>query len=124
LQHLRETGIHVAVLANAEEELAEALLAHAHLRAFFDPVISAEVVQRLKPAPEPYHLAAERVGVPIEKIRLVSAHAWDVAGALAAGSAAAFVLRPGLPFDPLVDRPDIVGEGLTDVVERIVAAKV
>jgi 2-haloacid dehalogenase len=123
LERLREAGIRLAILANAEEDLAEAQLAHAHLRAFFDQVISADAVRRLKPAPEPYRLAAERLGVSIGEIRLVSAHAWDVAGALDAGCAAAFVLRPGLPFDPPVDQPDIVGEGLTDVVERIVVAE-
>jgi 2-haloacid dehalogenase len=122
LDRLRDAGIRLAILANAEEDLAKAQLAHTHLREFFDQVISADAARRLKPAPETYRLAAERLGVPIGEIRLVSAHAWDVAGALDAGATAAFVLRPGLPFDPLVDKPDIVGEGLTDVVEHIVAA--
>jgi 2-haloacid dehalogenase len=33
-------------------------------------------VRRLKPAPEPYLMAAERLGVAIAEIRLVAAHAW------------------------------------------------
>ena len=53
--------------------------------------------------------------------RLVAAHAWDVAGALAAGCAAAFVRRRGKVPSPLGDRPDIVGDDLGEVVARIIA---
>jgi 2-haloacid dehalogenase len=38
-------------------------------------------VGRLKPAPEPYVVAAERLGVAVDQVRLIAAHAWDVAGA-------------------------------------------
>ena len=46
-------------------------------------------LQALKPRPEPYRLVAESFGVPIGDVRLVAAHAWDIAGALAAGCTAA-----------------------------------
>jgi len=84
-------------------------------------VLSADAVRRLKPAPEPYLLAAERLGVAIGEVRLVAAHAWDVAGATRAGCAAAFVARPGKVLDPLADPPDIVGADLTEVAEHILA---
>jgi 2-haloacid dehalogenase len=120
LERLRAAGLRLAVLTNATAEVAEAQLAHVGLRASFEQVLSADAVRRLKPAPEPYRWAAQQLGVSIGELRLISAHAWDIAGALHAGCAAAFLYRPGLPFDPLVEQPDIVGEGLTDVAERIV----
>jgi 2-haloacid dehalogenase len=120
LERLRAVGLRLAVLTNATPALAEAQLTHAGLHDFFEAIISADAVQRLKPAPEAYHLAAQRLGAPIGQLRVISAHTWDIAGALHAGCAAAFVARPGLPFDPLVMRPDVVGEGLTDVAERLV----
>jgi FMN phosphatase YigB (HAD superfamily) len=83
--------------------------------------LSADVVRRLNPAPEPYRMATERQGVPIQEIRLVAAHAWDIAGTLNAGCAAAFVARPGQVLDPLGARPDIVGSDLHEVAERILA---
>jgi beta-phosphoglucomutase-like phosphatase (HAD superfamily) len=36
-------------------------------------------VRRLKPAPEPYLLAAERLGVPVGQLRLVAADLAEVA---------------------------------------------
>ncbi len=103
--------------------MAEAQLTHAGIRDLFEQVLSADSVRRLKPAPEPYHMAAEKLDVPIGQVRLIAAHPWDVAGALHAGCAAAFVARPGMPFDPLVERPDVVGETLTDVAEQILVAE-
>jgi 2-haloacid dehalogenase len=61
------------------------------------------------------------LGVEPGDVRLVAAHAWDVAGALRAGCATAFVARPGKVLDPLVPRPDIVGADLREVADRILA---
>nr|MDQ5818077.1 haloacid dehalogenase type II [Actinomycetota bacterium] len=72
----------------------------------------------------PYHMAAEALGVDVGEIRLVAAHAWDVAGALRAGCAAAFVARPWMVLDPLVQRPDVVGADLREVADRILEVEV
>jgi beta-phosphoglucomutase-like phosphatase (HAD superfamily) len=74
-------------------------------------------VRRLKPAPEPYLMAAERLGVAVGEVRLVAAHAWDVAGAARAGCAIAFVARPGKVLDPLVEPPEIIGADLAEVAD-------
>ena len=64
---------------------------------------------------------ARECDVPLAEVRLVAAHAWDVSGALAAGSRAAFVARPGMVLSPLGAQPDIVGANLSEVVDRIIA---
>jgi len=87
----------------------------------FDDILSADQVRALKPRPEPYHLVASTYGVEPSGVRLIAAHAWDVSGALAAGCAAAFVRRPGKVPSPLGDQPDIVGDDLGEVADRIVA---
>jgi 2-haloacid dehalogenase len=56
-------------------------------------------------------------------VRLVAAHAWDVAGAMRAGCAAAFVARPGMVLDPLAEPPDVVGTDLSAVAASIIAAE-
>jgi 2-haloacid dehalogenase len=120
LERLREAGFRLAALTNNPSAVVEAQLANAGLRDLLELALSADAVRRLKPAPEPYRMAAERLGVAIEQVRLVAAHAWDVAGAQRAGCAAAFVARPGMVLDPLVPRPDIIGADLREVAEAIV----
>lgn len=119
LQRLRAAGLRLATLTNSTLEVAEAQLRHAGIREYFEQALSADSVHRLKPAPEPYRMAAERLGVTTAEIRLVACHAWDIAGALHAGCAAAFVACPGMVFDRLVAQPDIVGGNLHDITEQI-----
>jgi 2-haloacid dehalogenase len=111
----------MAALANSTEAFARDQLTNAGLLSFFERVLSADSVRRLKPAREPYEMAARELRVPIGETRLVAAHAWDVAGALRAGAAAAFVARPGMVLDPLVPAPDIVGADLAEVADRMIA---
>ncbi len=119
LQRLRDAGLRLATLTNSTQQVAEAQLSHAGLRDYFEAVLSADAVRRLKPAPEPYRMAAKNFGVSIGDVRLVAAHAWDIAGALHAGCAAAFVARPGMVLDPLSPKPDVIGKDLREVTDRI-----
>jgi 2-haloacid dehalogenase len=119
LERLREAGLRTATLTNSTREVAEAQMENSGLRGYFEQILSADAVKRLKPAPEPYRMAAESLGVEIGQVRLVAAHSWDVAGALRAGCAAAFVARPGMVLDPLVERPDVIGVDLREVADRI-----
>jgi 2-haloacid dehalogenase len=124
LGRLQAAGLRLAALTNSTAIVARDQLTHAGLADYFEQILSADMVRRLKPAPEPYRMTAERMGVPISEIRLIAAHAWDVAGALRAGCAAAFIARPGMVLDPLAPRPDIVGTDLRDVADQFLAAEV
>jgi 2-haloacid dehalogenase len=119
LGRLREAGVRLATLTNSTQQVAEAQMENSGLRDYFEQILSADSVKRLKPAPEPYRMAAESLGVEVGQVRLVAAHAWDVAGAMRAGCAAAFVARPGMVLDPLAERPDVVGADLREVADRI-----
>jgi 2-haloacid dehalogenase len=119
LDRLRDAGLRLATLTNSTQQVAEAQMNNSGLRDYFEQILSADAVERLKPASEPYRMAAQSLGVEVEGVRLVAAHAWDVAGALRAGCAAAFVARPGMVLDPLVVRPDVVGADLREVADRI-----
>jgi len=121
LDLLQDAGFRLATLTNSNAEAAEAQLGHAGLRGYFEQVLSVERVRRLKPAPEVYRMAAATLGVPPDQMRLVAAHAWDVAGALRAGCAAAFVSRQGRVLDPLAPRPDVVEPDLEAVAARLIA---
>jgi 2-haloacid dehalogenase len=119
LERLREAGIRLAALTNSTEAVATAQLTSAGLAPLFERILSADAARRLKPAREPYEMAARELGTDVGGIRLVAAHAWDITGALRAGAAAAFVARPGMVLDPLAPVPDIVGADLAQVADRI-----
>lgn len=123
LGRLRDAGLRLAALTNSTQQVADQQMENSGLGEYFEQILSADTVQRLKPAPEPYRLAAEKLGVDIAEIRLIAAHAWDVAGALRAGCAGAFVARPGKVLDPLVDPPDVTGADLTEVADAIIAVE-
>jgi len=124
LARLRQMGLRLAALTNSTAQVAQAQLTNAGLSGYFEQILSADAVRRLKPAPEPYHMAAQRLGIPISEMRLVAAHSWDIAGALRAGSAAAFVARPGMVLDPLVEKPDVIGADLREVAARILEREI
>jgi 2-haloacid dehalogenase len=124
LEALRASPLKVIALTNSVQEVAEAQVRNAGIAEYFDKVMSADNVRRLKPAPEPYHAAAEAFDVEPGEVRLVAAHSWDVTGALAAGCKAAFVARPGMVLSPIGPQPDIVEPDIAGVVRRIRAIDV
>lgn len=120
LRSLREVGFVTATLTNSPSGFVREQLTAAGIDDLFEAILSVDEVGLFKPAPQPYRMAAERLGVPIGRVRMVAAHDWDVAGAIRAGASAAFVARPGSPFSPVLPRPDVVGRDLQDVADRIV----
>lgn len=123
LSRLRNAGFRLATLTNSTQQVGEAQIDNSGLRDYFEQTLSADTVQRLKPAPEPYSMAAESLGVELGEIRLVAAHGWDIVGALRTGCAAAFVNRPGKMLFPTAPRPEVVGTDLRDVAEQIIAVE-
>ena len=121
LRRLKDAGYRQVTLTNSTLDVARAQLEFAGLTDLFEGTISADEVKHLKPAPEPYRLVAERTSVPLDHIRLVAAHGWDVSGALAAGAKAAFVARPGAIVSPVGKQPDVIGHDLSEVADQLIA---
>lgn len=121
-EKLKAAGFRLATLTNSPAAVAEAQLGNAGLKPYLDRILSVDSVQSLKPAAKVYHFAADSLGIAPRDMRLIAAHSWDVAGAMNAGCAAAFVARPGMVLDPLFPSPDIVGADLLGVADRLIAA--
>jgi 2-haloacid dehalogenase len=109
----------LVALTNSPKDVAEAQMRNSGLRDLLEAVHSADEMRRLKPAPEPYRMVAERAGVPIGDVRLIAAHGWDIAGALAAGGRAAFVARPGAILYPFGPQPDVIAPDLAGVADAL-----
>lgn len=119
LAKLKQAGFTIAALTNSTQAVLEKQLTNAGLAQYFDKMLSADSVQRLKPAKQAYEMVAQNFDVTPSQLRLIAAHAWDIAGALRSGCAAAFIARPGMVLDLLVERPDVVGRDLSEVVSQI-----
>jgi len=113
------TRFRLVALTNSPKDVAEAQMGNSGLRELLEAVYSADEVRRLKPAAEPYQMVAKRTGVPIGDVRLVAAHGWDIAGALAAGCRAAFVARPGAVLYPHGPQPDVIAPDLAGVADAL-----
>lgn len=119
LARLHAAGLRLVALTNSAPDAMREQLTNAGLRQYFSDMISVESARALKPALAVYRTAADRLGVPTSDMLMVAAHGWDLAGAMTAGCATAFVARPGQVLEPLFDRPEIVENDLGTVADRI-----
>jgi 2-haloacid dehalogenase len=124
LERLKTAGFRLFTLTNSPPHVVEAQLENSNLKEYFEKSFSVDTVRMFKPAAEVYRMTARELGVPVEGIRLVAAHDWDVVGALNAGCTAVFIARPGKVLNPLLPQPDIIGLDLVDVAEKIVQADI
>lgn len=77
LTRLKQAGFRLATLSNSTRVASEALLQSAGIRDQLDAVLSADDVQRFKPAREAYEYAARSLAVTPGDVMLVAAHGWD-----------------------------------------------
>ena len=109
----------LVALTNSPKDVADEQLRNSGLHELLEAVYSADEVRTLKPAPAPYRMVADRNAVSIGDVRLIAAHGWDIAGALAAGCRAAFVARPGAALYPHGPQPDVVAPDLAGVADAL-----
>jgi len=122
LEKLKSAGFRLATLTNSPPHVVEAQLQNANLAGYFEKSFSVDAIKKFKPDADVYKMTAKELGISTDQIRLVAAHDWDVAGAILAGCAAAFIARPGHVLNPSMPEPDIVGKDLIEVAEKIIAA--
>lgn len=123
LATLQRAGVRIVALTNSTLEKAELQLTNAGLRPYLQHVFSADSVRRLKPAPEPYQMAAKELGIATKSLMLVAAHSWDIAGAASAGCETAFLARPGQVLDVLTPKPNFIASDLRDLADQLLATQ-
>ncbi|AQT78662.1 haloacid dehalogenase, type II [Mycolicibacterium litorale] len=116
----RLSGFALVALTNSPLAVVTEQFEFNGVTGLFDAILSADDVRALKPQARAYQHVGDTLGVPLSQVRLVAAHGWDIAGALAAGCQGAFVRRPGQELIPIGPQPDIVGEDLLDVADALV----
>jgi beta-phosphoglucomutase len=85
LTSLRQSGVRLAVGSSGPSENVELILAADGIRQFFDAVVHGGEVERGKPAPDVFLLAAQRLGVPPKSCAVIEDAPAGIRAALAAG---------------------------------------
>ena len=116
LNHLRDTGIKIAVATATQRERTLSYLSRISALEFFDAVICGDMVNTGKPAPDIYLTAAAGLGLPPESCAAVED---SPNGLMAAHSAGCFtVMVPDLtqPDDTVLPYIDMVIKDLGEAV--------
>ena len=119
LKALSAKNFRLVSLTNSSNAGVAAQFQFAGLTEYFDQRFSVEDIRVYKPDPRTYRWALEQLGVQPDEVLMVAAHAWDLAGAHAAGLQTAFIHRPGAVLYPLTVRPDYVLENLLQLVDLL-----
>lgn len=117
----RDAGLAIATLGNHDDDLPRVLLSGAGLLDLVDHVVAVRPSGHWKPTRHAYLTAARTLGVPPERLGLVSAHGWDVAGARRAGLVTGWSGHLEGRFSSLFAPPDVTGRDLVETVERLLA---
>ncbi len=121
LARLAEAGHRMVAFSNGVGATLRGLLTHARLMPPLSDVVSVDEVKTYKPSPVVYHHLVARGGQSPDRTWLVSANAWDVLGAKAAGLKAAWVRRsPRAHWDGGgIAEPDLVVGTLSELPGRV-----
>ncbi|MDJ0778841.1 MAG: haloacid dehalogenase type II [Gammaproteobacteria bacterium] len=116
MQALRATGCKLYPFSNGTEDMVDAVLSHAGIAEYFEPVISVDTLRTFKPDPRVYRYVVDVTGVEPDNCWLVSSNPFDVIGAVSAGINAAWLQRSAAAvFDPWEIRPTAVIGGLAEL---------
>ncbi len=119
LQKLQQKGHTMVVFSNGTPTMLRTLMQSAKLNAYLSGFISVDEVRTYKPAPRTYQLVSQKLGRPLNEIRLISSNPFDVTGSISAGMQATWIDRSGGIFDTLGPRPTMVVKTLVELADRL-----
>ena len=105
-----------AILSNGTPAMLAAVVDHAGLSTAFSAILSVDALRIYKPSPRVYRHAAERLGLPPERLGFVSANGWDISGAQACGLQTFWINRRHVPPERLGAAPDHTLASLEELV--------
>ncbi|MFE9246402.1 haloacid dehalogenase [Nocardiopsis sp. NPDC006938] len=112
-------GLRTAVLGHGGGERVRLLLERSGLPT--EALTGGGGPTEWKPAEAAYLSAAHDLGVPAQRLGLVTAHGWDAAGGRRAGLVTGWSSHLEGRFPSVFPRPDAQGRDLAETVERLLA---
>lgn len=114
---LRQEGLRVVLLTNGSRHATASLVARSGLSELVETILTADDAGRYKPSREAYLHAARALDTVPSHVEVVTAHSWDVHGAIGAGLGAAWVRRHESAPNPLMHAPDWRADDLVTIAE-------
>jgi 2-haloacid dehalogenase len=121
LEALRRGGFRLAVLTNSGARAGRATLTAGGMLDLFDVVLGVDAVGTFKPDRRTYDHAVTELGATPGDVMLVAAHAWDVAGAHAAGLRTAWVSRGDVVRLATTPEPERAGADLHEIAAGLLS---
>lgn len=119
LSHLTDHGYRIAALTNSPERTVMDRMEMTGFISYFEMVLSAETIQKYKPAAEVYQWAAGKLDAPVNEMLMVSSHSWDIVGAYNAGMQTAYLKQNRQMLYPLCPQPLYMAKNLIQLAEQI-----
>jgi 2-haloacid dehalogenase len=121
LRKLRDAGFRLFTLTDNLLEVQTRQLEHGGILDLFERRFTADGVKHHKPSREAYAHVERALGVEPSQLCLIACHTWDTLGAVAAGWEAALIKRVGNDVLGVGPQPQMVGNDLDDVSNRLIA---
>lgn len=119
LSNLNDQGFRIAALTNSPERTVTERMERTGLISYFRKVMSAEHIGKYKPYLEVYKWAVKEMEAKPHETLLVTAHGWDIAGAVNAGMQTAYLKQSKQMLYPLSPKPDYSCTGLVDLAHQL-----
>ena len=113
---LTTSGWKIIALTNGGKEFTDKLLERAGVQQYFAEVYSCDAIAITKPHPDVYRM----VRADLDRVWLVAAHAWDIAGANRVGMKTAFIQQLDKTYLDVYPPADIMAENLLEAALKIV----
>ena len=121
LRKLRDAGFRLFTLTDNLLQVQTRQLEHGGIVDLFERRFSADSVKHHKPSRRAYAHVERELGVEPSQLCLIACHTWDTLGAVAAGWEAALIKRVGNDVLEVGPQPQIVGDDLNDVADKLIA---
>ena len=121
LRKLRDAGFRLFTLTDNLLEVQTRQLEHGGIVDLFERRFSADGVKHHKPSRQACAYVERELQVETSRLCLIACHTWDTLGAVAAGWEAALIKRVGNDVLGVGPQPQIVGNDLNDVADRLIA---
>ena len=123
LSRLRDAGFRLAAITNTPTDVIRGRMERTGLVSYFEKVFCADEIRKYKPATEVYDWVIKKLSVPKNQALYVSAHGWDIMGAMQAGLDTVYLEQAELLYYPIAKKPTYRFKNLERFVQECVAVR-